>query len=139
MVVETGTANRAFAKGGGCPTVRQPLSPGPEPPPRLIEPPLLCQPLTPLIGRQATLSTPQPRKISPAPPVARQGAQRHSAESSLMSSQPGHSASMKSASRASATRWWPSSTKCAPPTSKTVMAGITPSGKAARRLVQPVA
>jgi hypothetical protein len=29
MVVEAATANRAFAKGGGCLTVWQPLSTGP--------------------------------------------------------------------------------------------------------------
>jgi hypothetical protein len=29
MVVQAGTANTAFAKGGRCPTVRQPLSTGP--------------------------------------------------------------------------------------------------------------
>jgi hypothetical protein len=30
-------------------------------------------------------------------------------------------------------RWWPSSTKYAPPTSKTLIAGMTPSGNALRR------
>jgi hypothetical protein len=58
-VVEAGTANSAFAKGGRCPTVRQPLStwaPGLHP---TDEPLVLCQPfLIALIGRQRALSTP---------------------------------------------------------------------------------
>jgi len=63
-VVEAGTANSAFAKGGRCPTVRQPLSTWAPALHRTDEPLVLCQPfLTPLIGRQRALSTPQSEKF----------------------------------------------------------------------------
>ena len=59
MVVEAGTANRAFAKGGRCPNRQAtPLNRAPGLHPS-DEPLLLCQTsLTPLIGRQPKLSTP---------------------------------------------------------------------------------
>jgi hypothetical protein len=68
MVVEAGTANSAFAKGGRCPAVRQPLStwaPGLHP---TDEPLVLCQPfLIALIGRQRALSTPSEKFLASFP------------------------------------------------------------------------
>ena len=67
VVVEAGTANSAFAKGGRCPTVRQPLSTWAPALHRTDEPLVLCQPfLIALIGRQRALSTPI-REISGLP------------------------------------------------------------------------
>jgi hypothetical protein len=68
MVVEAGTVNRAFAKGGRCPNRQAtPLNRAPGLHPS-DEPLLLCETsLTPLIGRQPTLSTPQPRNFPPRP------------------------------------------------------------------------
>jgi len=64
-VVEAGTANSAFAKGGRCPTVRQPLSTWAPALHRTDEPLVLCQPfLIALIGRQQPLSTPTPENFS---------------------------------------------------------------------------
>lgn len=59
MVVEAGTANRAFAKGGRCPDHQAtPLNQAPGLHPS-DEPLLLCETsLTPLIGRPPTPSTP---------------------------------------------------------------------------------
>src|SRR6478672_9792372 len=66
-VVEAGTANSAFAKGGRCPTVRQPLStwvPGLHP---TDQPLVLCQPfLIALLGRPASTVNPI-REISGLP------------------------------------------------------------------------
>ena len=71
MVVEAGTANSAFAKGGRCPTVRQPLSTWAPALHRTDEPLVLCQPfLTCLIGRQRAPSTPIRENFSrPSPPA----------------------------------------------------------------------
>jgi hypothetical protein len=65
MVVEAGTANRAFAKGSRCPTRQAtPLNRAPSLHPS-DEPLLLCKTsLTPLIGRRPTVSTPNRENLS---------------------------------------------------------------------------
>lgn len=66
-MVEAGTANSAFAKGGRCPTVRQPLTTWAPALHRTDEPLVLCQPfLIALIGRHRALSSPI-REISCLP------------------------------------------------------------------------
>ena len=65
-MVEAGTANSAFAKGGRCPTVRQPLSTWAPALHRTDEPLVLCQSfLIALIGRQRALSIPIRENFSP--------------------------------------------------------------------------
>ena len=81
MVVEAGTANSAFAKGGRCPTVRQPLSTWAPALHRTDEPLVLCQSfLIALIGRQRALSTPIRENFSPPVPAGWPGAHAVSGE-----------------------------------------------------------